>query len=215
MDSSVPEFRHPCDSRRRQRFPIKLAARRTAPTHTPNNREPGPPPPYTGNDHAQPYVPDFAHPSLPADHPPSSAPAEKRKGSWGVIEQIESQYWRLSSSNGLYRWSLEIFSWIISALCMIAIIIILIFVDGKQQPSWHVDSFISIISRVATSALLIPTAEAIGQCKWIHFRKGKSRSMWDLEAFDAATRGPMGSLLLILRRKGGYVLKAQQPIMHC
>lgn len=132
--------------------------------------------------------------------------AGETAGSFNLVEKIESQYWRITSSNGLYRWSLEIFSWMISALCMIAIIAILIATDGKRQPSWPMASIISVVSRVATSALLIPTAEALGEVKLSWFTGGGPRSMWDLETLDAATRGPMGSLLLLLRRKGGYVV---------
>lgn len=92
---------------------------------------------------------------------------EKRKGSWNVVETVEQKYWQLSSSkNAVLRWSLEIFSWSVSAVCMITIIILLTFTGGKERPSWPIDAYVSVISRVATSALLLPTAEAIGELKW-------------------------------------------------
>lgn len=61
-------------------------------------------------------------------------------------------------------------------------------------------AFVSIFSGFAKSVLLLPTAEALGQLKWSWFT-GK-RSMIDFEVMDTASRGLMGSVLLLMRSKG-------------
>jgi hypothetical protein len=68
-------------------------------------------------------------------------------------------------------WLLEILSWCFSAICMAAISGVLLYYDGKEIPQWPmgltINGFISILSGLSKSALLLPTAEAIGQLKWV------------------------------------------------
>ncbi|EAT86306.2 hypothetical protein SNOG_06475 [Parastagonospora nodorum SN15] len=64
------------------------------------------------------------------------------------------------------------------------------------------NAFVSILSRIAGAALLLPVAEALGQLKWIWFIRGDSKKMWDFEMFDNASRGPWGALLLLIHTKG-------------
>ncbi|ORY13276.1 hypothetical protein BCR34DRAFT_481322, partial [Clohesyomyces aquaticus] len=53
----------------------------------------------------------------------------------------------------------------------------------------------SVFSAVAKAALILPVSEAIGQLKWMCFRD-ESR-LWGFLAFDGASRGPWGSLILL------------------
>jgi hypothetical protein len=68
-------------------------------------------------------------------------------------------------------WLLEILSWCFSAICMTAIFAVLLHYDGKEIPEWPmgltINGFISILSGISKTALLLPTAEAIGQLKWV------------------------------------------------
>ena len=87
---------------------------------------------------------------------------------------------------------------------MAIIAIVLLKFDGKELPKWKlnitINAFISIFSGFAKSALLLPTAEALGQLKWNWFTKEKK--MMDFEVMDSASRGPWGSLVLLGRTKG-------------
>jgi hypothetical protein len=62
-------------------------------------------------------------------------------------------------------WLLELLSWVVSAACMLVISVVLWHFDGKGLPKWSMqismNSFISILSGFAKSALLLPTAEAV------------------------------------------------------
>jgi hypothetical protein len=68
-------------------------------------------------------------------------------------------------------WLLEILSWCFSAICMAGIFGVLLFYNGKEIPQWPmgltINGYISILSGLSKSALLLPTAEAIGQLKWV------------------------------------------------
>jgi hypothetical protein len=102
-------------------------------------------------------------------------------------------------------WLLEIVSWLFSAACMMVIAVVLSRYDGKPLPKWSINismnAFISIFSGFAKSALLLPTAEALGQLKWDWFRKAE-RSMMDFEVMDGASRGALGSAVLLAKNKG-------------
>lgn len=62
------------------------------------------------------------------------------------------------------------------------------------------NAFVAVFSAVAKAALILPVSEAIGQLKWIWFRDG--RRLYDFHAFDNASRGPLGSVLLLGTTKG-------------
>ncbi len=101
-------------------------------------------------------------------------------------------------------WFLEFVSWVFSAICMITIICVLLYYDGKALPRWALgitlNGFISVFSNLAKASLILPTAEALGQLKWSWFRQ--SKPMMDFEIFDSASRGPWGAFLLSLRTRG-------------
>lgn len=100
-------------------------------------------------------------------------------------------------------WLWELLSWVISALCMGTIALILLLSDNRPVGSNDVtlNSIISVLSGVAKAALLLPTAEALGQLKWSWFWRD-TKKVEDFEAFDSASRGPWGSLMLLLKTKG-------------
>jgi len=123
-----------------------------------------------------------------------------------IAQRIEQKLWKYSASgNVAKRWLLEIISWTISALSMSAIVGVLCYLHDKPTPSWPfgltLNAYISVLSKVASAALLLPVSEALGQLKWLWFQGG-SKKMWDFEIFDNASRGPWGSFLLLIRTKG-------------
>jgi hypothetical protein len=97
-------------------------------------------------------------------------------------------------------WWWELASWLVSFSCVTAIFGMLLYYDGKQQPS-HVlkgvtlNAFIAVFSGVAKAAMILPVSEAIGQLKWIWVQQEKR--LFDILAFDNASRGPWGSLMLL------------------
>lgn len=120
-------------------------------------------------------------------------------------QSLEKRIWRYNTSgNVVKRWLLEILSWLLSALCMAGIIGVLVYLQDEKIPKWPfgltLNAYVSALARTASSALMFPTSEALGQLKWSWFQ-GDSKKMWDFEIFDNASRGPWGSLLLLIRTK--------------
>ncbi|KAF2673190.1 hypothetical protein BT63DRAFT_410226 [Microthyrium microscopicum] len=101
-------------------------------------------------------------------------------------------------------WAFEILSWLFSAICVVIIISVSLKYDGKPVPQWAGLSFNGLLSTLSAffkSALLLPTAEALGQLKWDWFNN-KPKAMIDFEVLDKASRGAWGSFMLISRSKG-------------
>jgi hypothetical protein len=63
-------------------------------------------------------------------------------------------------------------------------------------------TIITILSKVASAALILPISEAIGQLKWSWFYGQESKDAFDFEIFDKASRGAWGSVLLLFRTRG-------------
>jgi len=147
-------------------------------------------------------------PSIRVQPPPFDN--EKVEPASNIAQRIEEKLWTYNSSgNVVERWLLEIVSWLISAVCMGAIIAVLIVLKDKPSSKWPftsigltLNAFVSVLSRIAGAALLLPVAEALGQLKWSWFIRGDSKKMWDFEMFDNASRGPWGAFLLLIHTKG-------------
>jgi hypothetical protein len=159
--------------------------------------------------------------------PPSievTSPAgEKAESSFNMAQRIEEKLWSYTTSdNTLKRWLLEILSWLFSAICMGAVVGVLIYLRGEPLSKWTLEekthltlnTYISILSKMAGAALILPVSEALGQLKWSWFLE-HSKQMWDFEIFDNASRGPWGSMLLLLRTKGRALAALGALIMLC
>jgi hypothetical protein len=120
------------------------------------------------------------------------------------------------------RWLLELVSWLFSAICMGAVIGVLIYLKDDSLSKWALaektgltlNTYISILSKMAGAALILPVSEALGQLKWSWFLE-HSKQMWDFEIFDNASRGPWGSMLLLIRTKARALASLGAMIMLC
>ena len=105
------------------------------------------------------------------------------------------------------KWAFELLSWTLSAACLVWIFLVLYFRQDKSLPSWPfaitINALISILSAIMKTSLLLPVEVAIGQLKWNWFQT-RNRPLIDFETYDSATRGPWGSVSLLLRDKGRY-----------
>ncbi|KAF1829796.1 hypothetical protein BDW02DRAFT_509094 [Decorospora gaudefroyi] len=127
---------------------------------------------------------------------------EKEKNSLDFTQRIEKKLTEYNTSDNVFkRWLFELVSLFVSAACMITII--WIYIRIKDQPLSQYNPFltwINVLGKVSSAALIVPTSEALGQLKWNWFHN--SRAMWDFEIFDKASRGPLGALMLLYRTKG-------------
>ncbi|KAF1982960.1 hypothetical protein K402DRAFT_185009 [Aulographum hederae CBS 113979] len=102
-------------------------------------------------------------------------------------------------------WYFELLSIVLSAFCLVVIMVVLLRFDNEEIPLPYygltINTMISILSGILKASLLVPTTEAVSQLKWSWFRDGP-RDLNDLEVFDNASRGPWGSLILRMRNRG-------------
>lgn len=95
-------------------------------------------------------------------------------------------------------WGAEIASWFVATLSLFGIVIALETYKGISLPNWPLgitlNSLISILATIDQSAMMKPIVESMSQLKGLWFvRKEKILAF---QAFDDASRGPIGSLLL-------------------
>ncbi|KAL8790578.1 MAG: hypothetical protein Q9195_006258 [Heterodermia aff. obscurata] len=97
-----------------------------------------------------------------------------------------------------------------------AIIAVLAFEDGKQVDQWGFritpNAVVSFIATLAKSSLLLVTAETIGQLKWLHYH-GRPHELSDMKLFDEASRGPLGSLKLLISKDKSKLLTSIAAII--
>ncbi|KAF2195305.1 hypothetical protein K469DRAFT_733964 [Zopfia rhizophila CBS 207.26] len=113
-------------------------------------------------------------------------------------------------------WWWELFSWLVSFFSVAAIVGVLVYYEGRKQPEYLVlgitiNAYIAVFAAVAKAALILPVSEAIGQMKWMWFRR--QSKLWDFFTFDSASRGPWGSLMLLGTTKCRHLVSLGAAIM--
>ncbi|KAN0081758.1 Protein of unknown function (DUF3176) domain containing protein [Elaphomyces granulatus] len=92
---------------------------------------------------------------------------------------------------------------------MAAVAAILATIQDKPLSHWRFpiqpNSMVSVFSTLSNSTLLFAVAKGLSQLKWIYFQKKRHR-LFDLQVFDDASRGPLGSLRLL------WMLKLQSTL---
>ena len=103
-------------------------------------------------------------------------------------------------------WTVEIISFTIALLSLAAIVGVLVHFNGKSLPSWPtgmtLNTLIALLTAIANAGLASPLQQGLSQLKWIKFKR-ESRPLTDMEAFDDASRGIWGSIMLLVMRRGG------------
>ena len=101
-------------------------------------------------------------------------------------------------------WMGELLAIFSSTITLLAIIVILCKYNDRPPPAWPHDVplnfIVATLATVSKSSLLLTMASAIGQFKWL-WMSLEQRRLQDLQAFDEATRGPLGASKLLASRK--------------
>lgn len=102
-------------------------------------------------------------------------------------------------------WVWEISACIFSICCLSAVAGILFRLQDRPLSLWNFaiapNSLISVFATLSKSSMLLVVAECVSQMRWVHYQTGP-HSLIDLDTFDAASRGPWGSFVLILKMRG-------------
>ncbi|CAH0002586.1 unnamed protein product [Clonostachys byssicola] len=110
-----------------------------------------------------------------------------------------------------HPWALESGSMIACFVQFAAMIIVCIFFNGKpvfDGPFITLNTIISILSTGSKASMLTAVASCISQANWSLFA-GPPRRLYDFEMVADASRGPLGSLQLLLSSKfrGGAIVR--------
>lgn len=107
-----------------------------------------------------------------------------------------------------FDWWWEVGALVLATISIIAIIAILIHVNGKSILDWNFSiqpaSIVAIFSAIAKSSLLVPLASCLSQLKWSYFEK--PRTLSHIQDFEDASRGPWGAMMLLWKVKGTALL---------
>ncbi|KAL6716055.1 hypothetical protein ACLMJK_007017 [Lecanora helva] len=141
---------------------------------------------------------------LMTDESSSKVPTSTTSPAAGVsVERRPTHYLR--------NWWLEIGACFTFTLALSAIVLTLRPHQGKPLPQWpfsiSINSLISIYVVVLKAAILFVAAEGIGQLKWQWFQH--ERPLKDIATYDSASRGPLGSILLL------WTLGPRYPLASC
>jgi hypothetical protein len=106
-------------------------------------------------------------------------------------------------------WGKELAMMIVSLIAFIALVVILAVLDGKPVRHWDpltLNSINLILTTVTGSALAAILGSALSQNLWNGFAQQRkssgftTRPAQDLQVYDGASRGPLGSLALLWKQ---------------
>ncbi|KIW33987.1 uncharacterized protein PV07_00793 [Cladophialophora immunda] len=140
---------------------------------------------------------------------PASSEDESRPSSVDIVEKKlqnsaprRSGWWsRLVSDS----WIIELVASFVSFAAIASIIGVLWGYDQKPVPPLMkgitLNAVISFLATISRTAIMLCVGTVISQGKWLWFKK--ERSLMDLQNIEDASRGPLGSILMLFRFKGG------------
>lgn len=104
-------------------------------------------------------------------------------------------------------WAFEILTLLFATGLFIAIAFVLIHYNGSFLTDWplpiNLNTVVALLSTVFRASLVMVLAEILSQTKWTWFRDG-SRPLSDLQVYDEASRGLLGSFKLLGVLRGGF-----------
>lgn len=106
----------------------------------------------------------------------------------------------VSNKSLLGQWLFEIGAVALASAAVAAMVILLINFDGEavfDGPMITLNAIISTLSTTSRVCLLAMLASTISQWNWLLFSR-EPRRLVDFEYFSAASRGPLGSLKVLL-----------------
>lgn len=127
------------------------------------------------------------------------------------FDQPDAKHPGIIRIRSIRQWKWEILALTFSSLCLAIVIVLLLVMNNRRLADWTLpispNALVSIAITLSKSSLLMLIAEGISQLKWAHFAE-KRQVLYDLQLFDAASRGPWGAFLLLYARKF-------KPILAC
>lgn len=115
------------------------------------------------------------------------------------------------------QWLPEILCCLLSIACLAAIVGVLKTFDGRGLSDWpltvSLNTLVAFLTAVCQVALAVPLTTGLSQLKWNSFARGQ-KPLADFQAFEDAMRGPLGSAMLLWKRKGRCAWP-RLPVLPC
>ncbi|RAK81764.1 DUF3176 domain-containing protein [Aspergillus fijiensis CBS 313.89] len=121
----------------------------------------------------------------------------------GASQVLKSPRWY----DGI-TWSPEVLAAFVSLSSFSILIVILHHYDGVSATTWPfgaltLNSLVAVLATATRAALLALLSSALSQGKWLWYTgKDKKRRLRDIDVFDQASRGPLGSLGFLWNLRG-------------
>ena len=100
--------------------------------------------------------------------------------------------------------------WLETACCLLVlgafagVVAVLWTSDGKTLPQFplniSINTMVAVLTAILKSAMILVIAEGLSHLKWAWFRQ--ARPLGDISEYDMASRGPLGSIRLLLTLRG-------------
>jgi hypothetical protein len=105
-------------------------------------------------------------------------------------------------------WAPEIVSLILAVLSMVAMIAMLAHFNGRALPLWPstfvtLNAVVAVLVTMTAAFVGIPLSNGLSQIKWIRVKGAAGAPLSDMDMFDNASRGAMGSFGMLVRGRGG------------
>ena len=143
-------------------------------------------------------------PPCPAPIPPRPAPILPKAPSKQAHSTLKSRYKKVFTD----WWLWEVLAVLFSLGTFTVLVTILIVYDGHSiahlPQRLSLNAIISILSTISRTSLMFSITATLSQFKWLLF-SGRTRQMKDLQTYDDASRGPLGSTILLMSEKGRWV----------
>jgi hypothetical protein len=127
------------------------------------------------------------------------------------VDEIKKQSPSSEESQPAWRvilksWWPEIVSCVISIASAMALVLVLMHFRDRPLPNWPLgltlNTLIAFLATLSRSTFIIPANESVSQSKWLWFRE--ARPLKDFQTFDEASRGPWGSLKLLIVTRASF-----------
>ncbi len=108
----------------------------------------------------------------------------------------------------LDSWWLEVLSWLVATVLLLALLILLGHFNKKPLSEWHsklsLNTIIAVVSQLVQMVLLVPIASSLSQLQWLWYRNRKP--LKDISYFQEASTGLGSSLVLLFKRRASLIV---------
>lgn len=112
-----------------------------------------------------------------------------------------SNTWKAGHLKDGWLWDMSCI--IFSAACIVSVVVLVFKLDGTWVSKWtfvlQPSTLIAILITAAQSSMMLVVSDIIGQLKWLHMSLPRAHPLADLDTFESASKGPLGSLGLFYR----------------